>query len=147
MAIGFRLIADPGVTEYRVVRTSGAQAYTIGDAVMYDVTSDAIDVAPASASSKTTNIYGVAMETIVAATTSLLVALVNDRQRWQADVANNGNTNHNYERMVFVTNAATISNTGTDDTTVNACFQQLGLAGPAASKRIVGRFLTTAVAA
>lgn len=146
MAIGFKCIADPvESTEFRNVRIA-SQAYTIGDAVMQDYTSDAVDVLPATSSAKTTNIFGVAMETVLSTATSLLVAIITDKQRWSADVTNNGNTNHNFQRMIL-TDKATVNNTGTDDTSVNACFQQFGLAAVAASKRIVGRFITSAVAA
>lgn len=144
MAIEFRLVADPGNTIYKVVRIA-SQAYAIGDAVMQDYTSDAVDVVPATSSSKTTNIYGVAMEAQASGATSLLVALVNDRQSWQADVTNTANTNHNYQRMIL-TDKGTVNNTGTDDTSVNAVFQQQGVVA-SITKRIVGRFLTAAVAA
>lgn len=142
MAIGFRLIADPGVTEFRACRIA-SQAYTIGDAVHQDRTSNAVDVVPATASSTTVNIYGVAMETVLSSATSLLVCLVNDRQRWSADANAATNTNHNYQRQIL-TDKATVNNTGTDDTTVNAVFEQLGTV---TSTRIVGRFLIAAVAA
>ncbi len=140
------MIADPvSTSEYRNVRIA-SQAYTIGDSVMQDYTSDAIDVVPATSSAKTTNIYGVAMETVTSSATSLLVALITNMQRWTADVTNAGNTNHNFQRMVL-TDKATVNNTGTDDTSVNAVFQQQGLAGLTTDKRIVGRFLIAAVAA
>lgn len=146
MAIGFKLITDPvESTEYRNVRVA-SQAYTIGDAVMADLASDAVDVVPATSSAKTTIIYGVAMETVTSAATSLLVALITNAQRWSADTTNNSNTNHNMERMIL-TDKATVNNTGTDDTSVNAVFQQYGIIGAVSAKRIVGRFLIAAVAA
>lgn len=146
MAIGFKLVTDPIATsEYRNVRIA-SQAYTIGDAVMQDYVSDAVDVVPATASAKTTNIYGVAMETVTNTATSLLVALITDMQKWQADATNTAATNHNYQRMIL-TDKATVNNTGTDDTSVNACFQQMGVVALVGTKRIVGRFLTAAVAA
>lgn len=139
------MVADPvSTSEYRNVRIA-SQAYTIGDAVMIDLTSDAVDVVPATASSKTTNIYGVAMETVTSSATSLLIALATNMQRWTADVTNATNTNHNYERMIL-TDKATVNNTGTDDTSVNAVFQQMGVQD-STGKRIVGRFLISAVAA
>lgn len=133
---GFSLIADPQNTEYRVVRTSGSQAYTIGDAVMMDTTSDAVDVVPATSSSTTINIFGVAMETIAATATSLLVCLANASQKWTATSNATANSNHNYQKMVL-TDKVTVNNTGTTDTTVNAVFTQLGVVS---TTRIVGRF-------
>jgi hypothetical protein len=146
MAKGFVLVADPmSTTEYRKVRVL-SQAYTIGDAVQADWTSDALDVAVATSSSKTTNIYGVAMETVTSAATELLVAIINDKQRWEADTASATVVNSNMLRMVL-TDKATVNNTsGADDTSVNAVFQQFGVVGALADKRIVGRFLTAAVA-
>lgn len=146
MAIGFKLVTDPvSTTEYRNVRVA-SQAYTIGDAVMADYTSDAVDVVPATSSAKTTNIFGVAMETVTSAATVILVSIITDKQKWSADTTNNSNTNHNFQRMVL-TDKATVNNTGTDDTSVNAVFQQFGTISTVATKRIVGRFLTAAVAA
>ena len=142
MAIEFKLLTDPSNTVYKVVRIAN-QAYAVGDAVMQDYASDAIEVVPATASSKTTNIYGVAMEAQTSSATTLLIALVTDRQQWQADVTNTANTNHNMQRMIL-TDKGTVNNTGTDDTSVNAVFQQQGVIG---TTRIVGRFLTAAVAA
>lgn len=133
---GFSLIADPQNTEYRVVRTSGSQAYTIGDAVMMDTTSDGIDVVPATSSSTTINIFGVAMETVASTATQLLVCLANVQQKWAATSATTASANHNYQKMVL-TDKVTVNNTGTTDTTVNAVFTQLGIIS---STRIVGRF-------
>lgn len=145
MALGFSLQVDPDNTEFRSVKVA-SQAYTIGDAVMADYTSDAVDVVPATSSAKTTNIYGVAMETVTSAATSLLVAIITDKQRWTADVTNTSVVNHEFERMVL-TDKATVNNTGTDDTSVNAVFQQMGVIGALSAKRIVGRFLLANVAA
>lgn len=138
---GFSLMADPNTTEYRNVRVA-SQAYTIGDAVHQDRTSDAVDVVPATASSTTVNIYGVAMETVTSAATTLLIALANSQQRWVADATNTPATNHNYQRMIL-TDKATVNNTGTDDTSVNAVFEQIGVVSTS-PKRIVGRFLVVA---
>ena len=136
MAIEFKLIADPNPTVFKVVRIA-SQAYAIGDAVQVDVTSDAIDVTPATASTLTARIYGVAMEAKAATDTSLLIALITPSQTWSADVTNTSNTNHNFQRMVL-TDKGTVNNTGTDSTTTAAVFQQTGILS---TTRIVGRFL------
>lgn len=132
---GFSLIADPQNTEYRIVRIS-AQAYTIGDAVMMDTTSDAVDVVPATASSTTINIFGVAMETVTSSATQMLVCTADYQQRWSMPVTNASNTNHNYQKMIL-TDKVTVNNTGTSDTTVNAVVTQIGTLS---TTRIVGRF-------
>lgn len=143
MAIEFKLITDPENTVYKTVRIA-SQAYAVGDAVMVDYTSDAVDVVPATSSAKTTNIYGVAMEAQTSAATSLLICVLSRGQSWVADATNAVSTNHNYQRMVL-TDKGTVNNTGTDDTSVNAVFQQFGLSQ--GTKRIVGRFLLSAVSA
>ena len=140
---GFSLIADPDTTEYRTVRTSGSQAYTIGDLVVQDFTADALDVVPATSAIGTepSTVYGVAMQTIAAAGTTLLVALVSSRQRWAADTTNNTVVNDQMERMIMGASASVVNNTHTDDTSDEAVFQQLGVIGALTAKRIVGRFL------
>lgn len=137
MAIGFSLIADPGNTEYRVF-TISSQAYTIGDCV--DMSRTAATVTPSTSSSTTVTIRGVAMETVASSATSLLVALANSAQRWKGDTTNTANVTHNGQRMKL-TDKSTINNTGTDDTSANAVFEQLGTVS---TTRIVGRFLAAA---
>ncbi len=137
MAIGFRLIANVKDVEYRVVRIA-SQAYTIGDSVQQDRTADAIDVTPATATTLTTDIFGVAMETVASTATQLLIAMVDAGQRWTADSVNAPTTNDNYERMIL-TDKATVNNTHTDSTTSAAVVTQVGVAD-VTNKRIVVQF-------
>lgn len=137
---GFSLIADPQNSEYKNLRIA-SQAYTIGDSVMWDRTSDAVDVVPATSSTITGNIAGVAMETVTSSATSLLVCLANPQQYFTTDATNATNTNHNFQRMVL-TNKATVNNTGSDNAA--GIFLQTGIVS---STRIVGRFLVGAEAA
>ncbi len=139
MSTGFKLVADPGNTEYRVF-TIVSQAYTIGDSV--DVSRTAADVVPSTASSVTYGIRGVAMETVTSAATQLLVCLANERQRWTADVTNTPVSTDNGQRMIL-TDKATVNNTHTDSTTASGVFEQIGVVD-ATGKRIVGRFLVAA---
>ncbi len=134
MAQEFKLIGGNQNPEYKQVRI-GSQAYTIGDAVMLDRTSDGVDVIPATSSTVTSNIYAVAMETVTSSATTLLVCIITPNQYWAADTTNAANTNHNEQRMVL-TDKGTINNTGTDSTA--GIFQQTGVVG---TSRIVGRFL------
>lgn len=140
MAIEFRLIKDANpITEYRQVRISG-QAYAIGDAVMQDRTADAVDVIPATSSSITGNIFGVAMSTQVSTDTTLLICIVTTAQQWGADATNATNTNHNQQRMAL-TDKGTVNNTGTDVTGTTGVFEQIGTL---TTTRIVGRFIPKA---
>lgn len=140
MAIGFKLIADPGNTEYRVY-TIASQAYTIGDLV--DISRTAATVTPSTASSTTVTIRGVAMETVTSAATTLLISLCNQYQRWSVDSTNTANSAHNGQRMIL-TDKATVNNTGTDSTSASAVFEQLGFTGATSDKRLVGRLLAAA---
>lgn len=135
MAIEFKLIGGMDNVEYKVLRTSGAQAYAIGDAAMLDRTADGTDVVPATAATITANIYAVAVETIAATATSGLFAILSSRQQWQADTTNTATTNDNQQRMVL-TDKGTVNNTHTDSAA--GIFQQTGVVG---TNRIVGRFL------
>ena len=139
--MAFNLIADPDTTEYRRVRVA-SQAYTKGDAVMLDRTSDAVDVVPATASTTTNNIYGVAMETVASSATSLLISLITERQRWLVDTTSNSSSDHRYVRHIL-TNKAVVANSATDITTSSAIFLQTGEIGATTAKLIVGKFLKT----
>lgn len=142
---GFSLNRNLNEIEYKTIRIA-SQAYTIGDALHADWTSDAVDAVPATASSKTTNILAVAMETVTSSATSLLVALIEPSQVWLVSSTNNSSSNHRRQRMIL-TDKATVNNTGTDDTTVNAVVQQVGEVGAAGDKKLLVKFLQTAVAA
>lgn len=135
MAVGFKLVADPGNTEFRSY-TISSQAFTIGDLV--DVSRTAGTVIPATSSSTTYTIRGVAMQTVTSAATTLLIALCNAAQRWSADMTNTTNTTHNGQRMLL-TDKATVNNTGTDSTATTAVFEQLGVV---TTTRAVGRLLS-----
>lgn len=137
MSKGFILQADPNNTEYRVFAIS-SQAYAIGDAVM--VSRTAADVVPATSTTPTYGLRGVAMEAKTTADTLLLVALATAYQRWTADTTNAANASHNGQRMVL-TDARTVNNTGTDSTTAYGVFEQLGVVD---ANRVVGRFLVAA---
>lgn len=136
MAIEFKLVSDPEPTVYRLM-TIASQAYAIGDAVAFS--RSAGTVIPATSSTITANIFGVAMSVQTSSDTTLLVALANDKQIWSADTANTANTAHNYQRMALST-AQTVNNTGTDQTGTSGVFEQQGVLNTTTT-RIVGRFL------
>ena len=123
MTQGFSLIADPQVTEYRNM-TISSQAYTIGDAVQLSRT--AATVTPATASTTTLGLFGVAMETVTSSATTLLVAIANMAQRWTVSCTNTPVTTDNYQRMIL-TDKATVNNTHTDDTSSAGVVTQVGV--------------------
>lgn len=124
---GFRLVKNLNEIQYRNVRVA-SQAYTIGDAVMVDTTADSVDVVPATASSTHQNIFGVAMETVTSAATSLQVAVIEPSQVWECAVTNTVTANDNYQHMVL-TNAAEVNNTHTDSVADAAIVMQVGVIG------------------
>lgn len=140
--MAFKLVKENPETEYVKLRIS-SQAYTIGDALMLDRTSDAIDVVPATATTTTYEIYAVAMETVAATATSVLACVITPEQVWEASVTNNSNTNHNMQRMVL-TSASEVNNTGTDNSTSAGLFMQTGTVGATSAKKVVGKFLKVA---
>jgi hypothetical protein len=91
MAQGFTLISDPDVTQYRRVKIATPSAGTMiisGTPVDQSHTASAtVDVAVSTASSVTSAIYGVTVETIYAGQTSVLIAIITPRQFWAAEVS------------------------------------------------------------
>jgi len=105
-----------------------SQAYTEGDAVMLDTSSDSVDVIPATSSTTTANLYGIAAETVTSGATSLLVRVIEPSQVWECEVANTVSADHNFQRMVL-TDANTVNNTGTDSVADAAIVLQVGILG------------------
>lgn len=113
--------------EYRKVAVA-SQAYTIGDVVMTQVTADAIDVVPGTSATLVQNVFGVAMETVASTATSLLVAIIEDSQKWECETVNTVTTNDNHQRMVL-TDKDTVNNTHTDSAADEAVVRQVGISG------------------
>jgi hypothetical protein len=132
--MAFKLVKENAETEYRKVRVA-SQAYTVGDVVMLDTSSDSVDVIPATASVNPSNLFGVAMETVAATATELLVCVINPSQVWEATATNASNVSHNYLHMLL-TNASSVNNT-TNNTTDEAVFLQTGIIS---TTKIVGSF-------
>lgn len=142
---GFKLVKNMNDVQFERVRIA-SQAYTIGDAVMLDRTSDSVDVVPATSSTTTKEIYAIAMETVASTATSLLVAIIEPSQVWECESANNTSANHIGQRAVL-TDANTVNNTGTDSATDEAVCLITGFVGAVADKRILVKFLQAAIAA
>lgn len=121
---GFSLKSNLNEVEYRRMLIS-SQAYTIGDAVMLDRTTDSVDVVPATSATTMMNIFGVAVETVTSAATDVLVAVIRPDQVWECAVTNAINAQHDYQRMVL-TDKSTVNNTGTDSTAKEGVVTQVG---------------------
>lgn len=139
--MAFSLVKDTQETEFVQVNIA-SQAYTLGDLVYLDRTSDAVDVLPVSVGNGTPNsIFGVAMQTVTSAATTLLVAVVEPWQVWLADATNTSVVNHKYQRMIIGAGAGIVNNTGTDVSGSTAIFQQTGVVGALSAKKLLGNLL------
>ena len=136
MAAEFQLIKDPNPTVFETVKIL-SQAYTKGDAVMLDRTLDAVDVVPATSSTTTANIYGVAAETVTSSATSLLIIRITPGQTWTGDASNSVLATHNMFRFAL-TDCTALNNT-TDS--ASGIFQQTGIKPNGVSTRVTGRFI------
>jgi poly-gamma-glutamate capsule biosynthesis protein CapA/YwtB (metallophosphatase superfamily) len=139
--MAFSLIKDVQETEYVKVRIA-SQAYTLGDLVYLDRTADAVDVLPVSIGNGTPNsIFGVAMQTVPATATEMLVAVIQPWQEWKADATNASVVNDKFQRMIIGAGAGIINNSHTDVAGSTAIFQQTGVIGALTSNHLVGNFL------
>ena len=124
---GFRLVKNMNEVVQEVVRVA-SQAYTIGDAVMRDTSADSVDVVPATSSTTTDTIYGIANQTVASTATTLEVIVIEPSQVWECETANTVAANDNFQKMVL-TDANTVNNTHSDSVTDQAIVLQLGLSG------------------
>ena len=168
MAAGFILISDPETTIYKKLQIASGTSILAGTVLDRVRGSATVDAQKATASSTTSTIYAVAVSTASATDTTILAALITNRQVWSADAANTANAAHDGQRMIFGTqtitpgnatsiltssgvgsiaggtafaNVTTVNNTGSDVTGTTGVFEQLGLLGLVSTVRVVGRML------
>lgn len=132
---GFHLLSSP-VVENDIEITTSSNAVTFGDLMELDVGATAWT--DADASTEHWQLKAVATETI-ASTVSVLKAtlVVSVGQHWACETANNSAAADNGDRMLL-TDTNTVNNTGTDNTSEEACVIQLDPLGAATDLRIVG---------
>lgn len=83
----------------------------------------------------------IATDTAVSGTDTLVNGhTVDGQQLYEVESANNSDATDNGDRMLL-TDANTVNNTGTDNTSEEACVIQVDVVGAAADKRILVRFL------
>ena len=82
----------------------------------------------------------IAQAAATTADSEVLAIQLDGNETVKVESANNSNTSHNGDRMLL-TDANTANNTGTDNTSEEACFIQDGAVGAAADKRITGRVM------
>lgn len=131
---GFTLLSQSSIEAAEEV-TISSNAVTIGDLMELDV--GAVAWTDADASTEHWQLKGVAIETVTTAATVIKLQMVTPGQIWVAETANNSAAVDNGDRMLL-SDANTVNNTGTDNTSEEACFIQLRPIGAAAEKRVAG---------
>jgi hypothetical protein len=111
-------------------------AVTKGSLLYADTTNKVAKVATSSAGS-TTNILGVANQTVTSSATAVECTFLRDGTLVEADCTNNTATNQLLIQHVL-TDGATVNNTSTHSTDVKAVFFAVAVKGAAADKKLLG---------
>lgn len=131
---GFTLLTEKSAESMRLI-TISSNAVTEGDLLELDI--GAVAWTDADASTEHWQLKAVAAQTVASSATEVNAQMVWPGQIWGAEVANNSDAAHNGDRMLL-TDTNTVNNTGTDNTSEEACFIQLGTIGAVAEKRVWG---------
>lgn len=131
---GFQLLSDRG-TENSIPLPISSLTLAAGDLLELDA--GATTWTEATAATEHWQLKAVCMEPATSNDTEVLAMLVTDGQLWEVESANNSDSDHNGDRQLL-TDKNTVNNTGSDNTSEEACFIQLGTLGAAADKRIKG---------
>lgn len=97
-------------------------------------------VIPATSGSTRADLEGVCNQSISSADALIQVPaiMIDPQDTWIADLTNNSDPAHNYQRMVL-TDSLTVNNTGTDS--ASGVVSQVEPYGPAANKQAIVRFV------
>lgn len=131
---GFQLMRSTGLEEVTKLPIT-SNAVTSGD--MLALAAGSATWADAAATTEHWQLKAVAVETVTTAATEVGCIIVQPGQVWEVESANNSAAADNGDRMLL-TDTNTVNNTGTDNTSEEACFVQLGTLGAAADARIFG---------
>lgn len=134
---GFEVISDLNDAQFQKVDVSSLTT-TIGE--LLERTAGSTTWAACSATTDFFTPKAIAMEAVTSAS-SVLVYRLTGLETVKAVANNSSSTTHNGDRMTLITNAYTVSNTGSDVTGQAVCFVQEGVIGVTGDKRIVGRVL------
>ena len=133
-----RLVKDPQNTEIIEV-TISSLALTVGDIVELEIGATAWTIA-----NNTTEHWfkkAVAAETVTSSATVVKVIPIYAEQTWEVDGDSNSSSSHDGDRMILSVTAGQVQNTGSDDTSEEACFIQERPVGTAADQRVLGHFV------
>jgi len=107
----------------------------IGDMLELDI--GAANWTVADASTEHWQLKAVCSESTTTADTVVKARLVSPGQLWEAESVSDSSASDNGDRMLL-TDQNTVNNTGTDNTSEEACFVQLGTIGAVGDSRIFG---------
>ena len=133
--MAFRLIKDPMDTQAEEFPIS-SQTVSVGEVLELDI--GAANWTTGDASTTHWQRKAVAMEAATSSATVVKAILVNNYQLWEVDTANDGAAADNGDRMLLGSGGLTVNNTGTDNTTKEACFVQKAPVGDSGDNTIIG---------
>jgi len=133
--MSFRLVRDPLDTQAEEFPIS-SQTVSVGEVLELDI--GAVNWTTGNNSTTHWQKKAVAIEAATTAATVVKAILVNDYQLWEADTENDGAAADNGDRMLLGTGGLTVNNTGTDNTTKEACFVQFKPIGDSGDNTILG---------
>lgn len=136
--MAFRLVKDPMEPQVLAIPISSLTV-TLGELLELDI--GATTWTAGDASTEHWQRKAVAIEAATSSATEVKAVLVHDQQLWEADLANASSANHNGDRMLLVSGGLTVNNTGTDNTSEEACFIQFAPVGAAADATALGFFV------
>lgn len=115
---------------------TSATAFAVGDALQRDTASLYLERATSSAApaDANTGLFGISVTAKAAATTLANVVPFIVGMILEADLTNNSSTSHTLQRMVL-TDHDHLNNSGTDSTTNEGVFLQVGVVGAATDKK------------
>lgn len=132
--MAFKLMSSTG-TEAAIELPITSLVVTSGDLLALAVGS--ATWAAGAATTEHWQLKAIATETVANTATVVKAMIVQPGQVWEVESANNSNATHNGDRMLL-TDANTVNNAGTDNTSEEACFVQLGTLGATGDTRIFG---------
>ena len=136
--MGMRLRKDPTNTEAFYAPVS---SLTLAVSSMIELDIGATAWTAANASTEHWQKKAVLIEAAASGDTEVKAVLVNDLQTWEVDLDNNSNSSHNGDRMLLSATAGQVNNTGTDNTSEEACFVQIAEVGPVGDQTCLGKFV------
>ena len=137
--MAFRLVKDPTDTAAEYLPLS-SQTVSVGEVLELDV--GATTWTTGDASTEHWQLKAVAIEAATSSDTEVKAIMVYPSQVWEADLANNSAAAHDGDRMLLAAGGLTVNNTGTDNTSEEACVVQVAAVGVVGDATALVRFFS-----